>query len=48
MNIEKKTTFKIHILIFRNKSYNNVKLTKNVLHVGNINLHMTHESLIIN
>ena len=42
MNIEKKTTFKIHILIFRNKSYNNVKLTKNVLHVGNINLHMTH------
>ena len=47
MNIEKETTFKIHILIFRNKSYNNVKLIKNVLHVGNVNLHMTYESLII-
>ena len=47
MNIEKETTFKIHILVFRNKSYNNVKLMKNMLHVDNDNLHMTYESLII-
>ena len=41
MNIEEETTFKMHMFVFRNKSYNNVKLTKNVLHVGNVNLHMT-------
>ena len=33
MNIEKETIFKIHTLIFRNKSCNNVKLMKNALNV---------------
>ena len=41
MNIEEEIMFKMHMFVFRNKSYNNVKLMKNVLHVDNVNLHMT-------
>ena len=39
MNIEEEIMFKMHMFVFRNKSYNNVKLMKNVLHVNNANLH---------
>ena len=34
MNEEEGTTFKMHTFIFRNKSYNNLKLTKNVSNVS--------------
>ena len=40
MNIEKETTIKIHIFVFRNKSFNNMKLIKNALHIYIVNLHM--------